>query len=127
MQRQALHCIVAAVASLQEGMNSYSASDTLYVKTFHKQIEPVLHFSLSTLYVTSLSLLYSFCDEKYITRQAAQEILFRSVIAQKIERAGRKRERERGLFLTEAISQRSCLTRLRNMWVWLRVKRHRMK
>ena len=83
------------------------------------------HIFLSALCVTSLSLalilFYSFCDEKHITRHAAQEILFRLVIAQKTQREGR--ESERGLFLTEAISQRSPLARLRNLWVWLKVKK----
>lgn len=122
---QALNYTVAAVASLQEVMNSNSVSpfDTLHIKKFHKQKEPVLHFrnisplSAFTLHLFSLALFlfYFFCDEKYITRQAAQEILFRLVIEQKTQREGEESERVRGLFLTEAISQRSRLARLRNL------------
>lgn len=70
----------------------------------HKQTKPVFQkqFSLSALYVTSLSLalilFYSFCDERYITRQAAQETLFRLVIAQKTQREGTESDREREVF-----------------------------
>lgn len=87
-------------ALLQLLHQSASPSDTLYVKKFHKQSKPVLHFqkhiSISALYVRSLSLalilFYSFCEEKYIKSQAAQEILFRLVIAQS---EGRESERQR--------------------------------
>lgn len=37
-----------------------------------------------------------------------------------------REKKERGLFLTKAISQRSPHTRWRNLWLWLKVKRHTM-
>lgn len=130
---QALH-FVAAVASLHEVMNSHGTSppDTQRKETFLRQREQVLHSRniclLPALYAVSLALilLHSFCNEKYITRQAAQEILFRLVIAQTAQREGKESEREREVFFW-LISQRSRLARFRNLWVWLRVERHRMK
>ncbi len=103
---QALNYTVAAVASLREVMNSNSVSafDTLHIKKFHKQNEPVLHFRniapLSALYVTSLFTgTLSFLRLLWwnvLTRQAAQEILFRLVIEQETQREGkRKWKRER--------------------------------
>lgn len=130
MPRDTLHCIVAAVASLQEVLHSNSASASYTLTSRHfsrrkRQFYTSERYLLSALCVTSLSLtlilFHFFCDEQYI----AQEILFKLVMAQKTQREGR--ESERGLFLTEAISQRSPLARLRNLWVWLKVKRQRMK
>lgn len=75
-------------------------------------LETYLLFQLFMLHLFSLAvfLFYAFCDEKYITRQAAQEILFRLVIEQKTQREGKESEREREVFFWLRSSLRGAVS-----------------
>lgn len=86
--------------------------------------ERQFYTSQTAVYVTSFYLAFilccSFCAENIHKKPGRLVWLGNST-----EDSERKKK-ERGLFLTKAISQRSPHTRWRNLWLWLKVKRHTM-